>query len=397
MEIYSVTEALYYLKIVLDCDEHLNDLWMQGEVSGYRTPGANGHLYFSLKDGTSTVPCVMWRGDAARQKYLPRDGSSFLMHGHMGVYEVNGKLQFYVNEIQPDGIGRLHLEFEALKGRLEAEGLFAPERKRPLPPRPRTIGVVTSPTAAAFQDILNVLRRRYPLAQLVLSPTLVQGEAAPPLIVAALQALNQQPNVDVIILARGGGSMEDLWCFNDERVARAVFASRVPVVSGVGHEIDFTIVDYVADLRAPTPSAAAELVAPDIEQLRDEVRSLADQLYAGLQNNLDEKRSEVANFKRLLNQYSPATGIASNRQRIDELTSRSALHLRHSMELQRAKVSSLASSLKVMNPQQILERGYAVVTRETNGAVLSSVQAIHEDENLQVRVKDGTFRVRATG
>ncbi len=393
MEIYSVTEALYYLKVKLDCDEHLSDLWMQGEVSGCsRTAG--GHYFFTLKDGTGQMSSVLFKASAMRQTHLPHDGSNYIMHGRMDVYETNGRLQFYVDQIQPDGIGRLHLEFEALKQRLEAEGLFAVERKRPLPVRPKVIGVVTSPTAAAFQDILNVLGRRFPLAQLILSPTQVQGEAAPPQIVLALAALNQLADVEVIIVARGGGSLEDLWAFNDERVARAIFASRIPVVTGVGHEVDYTIVDYVSDLRAPTPSAAAELVAPHLDELRDEVRSLTDRAYIALQNKLDEDRAELEGVNRRLILSSPVARIATIRRRLEEVKERNTMHLHHSLELRQARVGSVASRLKVLNPNQILERGYAIVSREADGRVITDVGEIKAGEKLQVRVKTGTFGVK---
>lgn len=393
MEIYSVTEALYYLKVKLDCDEHLSDLWLQGEVSGCNRT-ASDHYFFSLKDGTGQMSCVLFKPSALRQTHLPRDGSNFIMHGRMDVYEANGRLQFYVDQIQPDGIGRLHLEFEALKHRLEAEGLFALERKRPLPIRPKTIGIVTSPTAAAFQDILNVLGRRYPLAHLILSPTQVQGEAAPLQIVRALSALNRLAEVEVIIVARGGGSLEDLWAFNDERVARAIFASRIPVVTGVGHEVDYTIVDYVADLRAPTPSAAAELVAPHLDELRDEVHNLADRVYIALQNKLDEERAGLESVNRRLLLSSPVARIAAIRRRLEELKERNAMHLRHSLELRQARVSSLASRLKVLNPNQILERGYAIVSREADGRVITDAREIKAGEKLQVRVKTGVFGVK---
>ncbi len=395
MEVYTVTEALYYLKIVLECNDRLNDLWLQGEVSGCSRP-SSGHHFFNLKDSSGSLPCVLFRTSALRQAHLPADGSSYLMHGRLDVYEATGKLQFYVDLVQPDGVGRLHLEFEALKQRLEDEGLFAIERKRPLPLRPRTIGIVTSPTAAAFQDILNVLARRYPLAQIVLSPTQVQGEAAPLQIVKALQLLNSQPGIDVIIVARGGGSLEDLWCFNDERVARAIFASRVPVITGVGHETDFTIVDFVSDLRAPTPSAAAELCSPHLDELRDEVRDQADRLYVSLQDKLDEHRSNLQELARTLKLASPELRIASLRLRLHDMNERRELYQRHRLQLERARVISLSSRLKVMNPRQILERGYAIVTRASDGSVITSAAAIRPEEKLLVRVKDGSFDVKTS-
>lgn len=391
MEIYSVSEALYYLKTMLEIDERLSDIWLRGEVSGLKKYGSSGHYYFSFKDESGVVNCALFRNTALRQTHLPRDGASFLMRGYFSVYEDRGQLQFYVSEIQPDGIGRLALEFEALKRQLEEEGLFAEERKRPLPTRPKVIGVVTSSNAAALQDILNVLARRYPLAQVILSPTLVQGDSAPPKIVAALQALNRRDDVEVIILARGGGAIEELWCFNDERVARAVFASRIPVITGVGHEIDFTIVDYVADLRAPTPSAAAELVTPDIAELREEVQGLQDILYSSIQNVLDEKRSDLAATERRLKQVSPDRQFASLRQRLDELSNRASLTLNHRLKLQRTEVNALASRLKVLDPRQILERGYAIVTHET-GQVVTQVNQAQPGETLDIRVSDGSFK-----
>lgn len=390
MEIYSVTEALYYLKIKIECDDRLTDLWLEGEVSNCKR-NPSGHYFFDLKDGTGRMACALFKGTALRQTHLPRDGSNFVMHGRIDVYEQQGKLQFYVDMVQPAGLGRLHLEYEALKQRLAEEGLFAPERKRPLPARPQAIGIVTSPGAAAYQDMLNVLGRRYPLAHLVLSPTLVQGDGAPPQIVMAIQALNRRSDIDVIIVARGGGSIEDLWAFNDERVARAVFASRVPVVTGVGHEVDFTIVDFVADLRAPTPSAAAELVSPDLIEMQSEVAEATDRLYIALQNSLDEHRSNLLEIERRLRLVSPTSRLSAYRQRLSDLAERRELNLRHSLELNRSRVNALSSRLKVMNPQQILERGYAIVSRDSDGSVISGVGQAKVGELLQVRVKDGTF------
>jgi exodeoxyribonuclease VII large subunit len=391
MQIYSVSDALYYLKTMLDIDERLSDIWLQGEVSGMKRV-ASGHYYFRLKDGKGAIDCALFKNTASRLEYRPSDGESFKMRGYFSIYEDRGQLQFYVSEIQPNGVGRLSLEFEALKQRLEKEGLFSLERKRPLPERPRVIGVVTSATAAAFQDILNVLSRRYPLVEVVLSPTLVQGESAPPQIVSAIQALNRRNDIDVIIVARGGGSLEELWCFNDERVARAVFASRIPIITGVGHEIDFTIVDFVADMRAPTPSAAAEIVTPNIEDLRAGVRNLQDELYSLMENRLDEKRNELNEMKRCLKQASPAGDLPTYRQRLDDLTGRANRSLSHRLELQRSRVSALSGRLKVLDPNQILERGYAIVT-QANGQVVTNIAQAQPGEKLDVRVSDGQFKV----
>lgn len=391
MEIYTVAEILYYLKTMLEINERLNDTWVQGEVSNCkRYP--SGHYYFDLKDESGQLRCVMFKNSALRQAYLPKDGSSFVMHGFFDLYE--GKLQFRVNEVLPGGLGRFHLEFEALKQKLEAEGLFAPERKRDLPAMPQIIGVVTSPQAAALQDILKVLGRRYPLAQVILSPTQVQGADAPGQIVTAIRALNSLPQVEVIIVARGGGSIEDLWAFNDEQVARAIFASRVPVVTGVGHETDTTIVDYVADLRAPTPSAAAELVtATSLTDLQANLAELTDRLYSSVQNLLDEKTADLDELQSRLSISAPTRKIPQKLEQIQRLRERSNMQLERSLERNRLKVNALASRLHTLNPQQILERGYAILTNETDGSILASATQIQPGESLQVRLKDGAFGV----
>jgi exodeoxyribonuclease VII large subunit len=390
LEIFEVTEILYYLKTILEIDERTSDVYIRGEVSNCVT-SANGHTYFRLKDAGGIVDCALFKNNAIKQRHKPVNGTNYIMHGYLSVYEQQGKLQFYVDSVQPDGIGKLALEFEILKQRLEDEGLFAPERKRPLPERPRVIGVVTSPGAAAFQDILNVLRRRYPLVQVILSPTLVQGDNAPPQIVAAIQALNALPEVDVIILARGGGSIEELWAFNDERVARAVFASRLPIISGVGHEIDFTIVDFVSDMRAPTPSAAAELASPDVQDLQTAVLTLEDSLYTNFQYLLDEYSSEVSELERRLLLASPAGRITQLRQRIADALGKADRELSHRLQVNKLEISSLESRLKVLNPQQILERGYAIVTDSDSSTVISDISQIAKTTNIRVRVKNGEF------
>lgn len=252
MRILDVADVTAYIKDLLDADPILSDVWIRGEVSNF-VRSAAGHIYFTLKSERAQLRCVLFRGNARWLTFQPENGDAILAHGRVSVYEAGGQYQLYVDLIQPEGTGLLHLQFEELRRRLEMEGLFDPSRKRPLPRLPRRIGVVTSPTGAVWHDIQTVLRRRYPLAELVLAPAQVQGDDAPPTIIRALEALQLDGNVDVIIIARGGGSMEDLWCFNDEALARAVFASRIPVISAVGHETDFTICDFVADVRARPP------------------------------------------------------------------------------------------------------------------------------------------------
>ena len=307
---YTISSLTTYIRTLFEADERLTDVWVQGEISNF-TRASSGHWYFTLKDAGSALKSVMWRSQTARQTFTPNHGDAVLAHGYVSVYEASGQYQLYVDALQPAGRGDLHQRFELLKAKLEAEGLFDAEHKRPLPPLPRRIGVVTSPTAAAFQDVLNVLARRYPLAEVILSPTLVQGDDAPPQIVAALEAI-QRAGVDVILLVRGGGSLEDLWAFNDERVARAVYASPLPVVSGVGHEIDFTIVDFVADRRAPTPSAAAETITPyTVDDLAAAVQNYGARLADEVTAQIDERRRMLDTEARLLLTHSPSAASAT--------------------------------------------------------------------------------------
>ncbi len=391
-ETMSVTQVTRYVKSLLDGDYVLQDLWVEGEVSNFKV-SSSGHAYFTLKDDQASLRCVMWRSDVGRLAPQPQDGQAVLAHGYISVYEAGGAYQFYADRIQLTGVGRLYLEFEALKQRLAQEGLFDAARKRALPALPRRLGVVTSPTAAALRDILNVLARRYPLVQVVLSPTLVQGDQAPPQIVAAIQALNEQADVDVIIVARGGGSLEELWAFNDEGVARAIAASRVPVVSGVGHEVDFTIADFVADLRAPTPSAAAELVVPDRAELQALVREQRMRLAGALQRQLAGQRQSLAHVTHALRRNAPLGRLQNLRQQVDELSQTGALGLRHLLTLRRAQLDGLVGRLATLSPFATLERGYAIVRHGETGRVVTSVEQVAAGQPLAVRVRDGEFGV----
>lgn len=389
MEILTVSSAAAYLKELIETDQLLSDLWLRGEVSNCSDSQA-GHIYFTLKDSHAQIRCALFRNNALRQTHKPRNGNSIIVHGYISLYETSGQLQFYVDLVQPDGVGKLAAEFALLKQRLEEEGLFNPDRKRPLPPAPKVIGVVTSPTAAAYQDILNVLRRRYPLAHLILSPTLVQGDTAPPQIVTALERLNRRDDVEVIILARGGGSLEELWAFNDERVARAVFSSRIPVVTGVGHETDFTIVDYVSDLRAPTPSAAAELVSPNLEELRYSLTALKDLLYSTVQSQIDANRAELTQIQRQMRVASPLAKLPTYRQNVDDLLNRTNRAFKNKLMLQRLQVQSIESRMKVMNPRQILARGYAILTKP-DGMVITSIAEVAKGDQIQAELSNGTI------
>ena len=392
-EPYTVSQLTGHIRRLIEDEPALSDLWVEGEVSNF-SRASSGHCYFTLKDAGAQIGCVMWRNVARRQDYMPVGGDLVLAHGRVGVYEAGGRYQFYVDRLQPAGVGDLYRQFELLKARLEAEGLFAPERKRPLPRFPRCIGLVTSPAAAALRDIINVLGRRYPLAEVLLAPTPVQGDAAPPRIVAALEALNAHADVDVIIVARGGGSLEDLWAFNDERVARAVAASRVPVICGVGHETDFSLADFSADVRAPTPSAAAELVAPDRAELRAQVAALTMAQVAALRGTIEERRWHLAEQTRTLKHLSPAVKLAQARQRTDDLLARAEAAMRHRLTLRRERLDGLSGHLVGVSPLGTLERGYAIVRHRETGTVVRSVEQVTPGDVLGVRVAGGEFEAR---
>jgi exodeoxyribonuclease VII large subunit len=336
----------------------------------------------------------MWRSRAEKQRGqdLPREGDAVEVLGSVTLYEARGQFQLDVASLQPAGEGELYREFVRLKARLEAEGLFAPERKRPLPERPHTIGLVTSPAAAALRDMLQVIRRRYPIAAVILAPTAVQGADAPAQIVEALNALARL-RPDVIIVARGGGSLEDLWAFNDEGVARAIATCPVPVVSGVGHETDFTIADFAADVRAPTPSAAAELATPDGAQLRAAVNGLAAQMAGLVQSALQDQRWAVKEIQAQLKGLSPQAALANARQRLDDTFARAAGAMAHRTSLERERWSGLTQALNGISPLAVLERGYAVVTTPP-GAVVRRAQQVKPGDALRVRVSQGEFGVR---
>jgi exodeoxyribonuclease VII large subunit len=390
---WSVTDLTRYLRQVIESDGMLQDVGVQGEISNLSRP-SSGHIYFTLKDGSASLRCVMWKGDALRLRLPLRDGDSVQAHGRIGVYEVGGQYQLYADRIQPVGEGALYQEFLRLKAALEAEGLFDPARKRELPALPKRIGIVTSPTGAALRDMLNTLRRRLPLVEVVLAPTPVQGEDAPPAIVAAVEALNHRTRPDVILLARGGGSIEDLWAFNDERVVRAVAASEAPVVTGVGHETDFTLADFVADLRAPTPTAAAELVTPvTVADLLAVARTLERRLADSLRERVRAYRGTVQALASRLGSVSPARRILNDRQRLDDQSRQMTLALSNRMRLDHARLQGLERRLAALSPLAVLARGYAMV-QGADGKVVRSTRQVKPGEPLQVRVADGTFGAR---
>jgi exodeoxyribonuclease VII large subunit len=396
LHIFRVGQLATYLRELLENDDTLYDCWIAGEVSNLSQSGT-GHYYFTLKDKDAQMKCVLFRQQAIWQTVLPTNGAAVVAHGRVSMYEATGNLQFYVDMLQEEGQGALYMAYEQLKQTLEAQGLFAVERKRPIPTMPRRIGLVTSPQAAALQDILNVLSRRYPLGEVVLAPTQVQGDGAPRQVASAIAALNTLEGdeaVDVIIVARGGGSIEDLWAFNEEIVARAVYASKVPVITGVGHETDFTIVDYVADLRAPTPSAAAELVAPDIDDIRDTVESWREMIVADMKGRLAIAWDELESERRQLERLSPTWQVSSDRARIESLRATLAMGMRHRLNIEQERVRSAHDRLEALSPLQILQRGYAIVRDLDTGEVVSSIGDAQGNHLLEIRVGDGAFGAR---
>jgi exodeoxyribonuclease VII large subunit len=333
----------------------------------------------------------MWRSAVEKVTWQPAQGAAALAHGRVSVYPVRGYYQLVVDQLRPAGLGDLYSRFEQMREQLRAEGLFDAARKRPLPQFPRVLGIVTSPQAAALRDVLNVIRRRYPLVRIRLAPTLVQGATAPPQIVAALQAIDADDEVDAILVVRGGGSLEELWAFNDEQVARAIVACRHPVVCGVGHETDFTIADFVADLRAPTPSAAAELAVPDQAELRQRVRMRARQLEQALHRRLSLARQATDQQRRALQRLSPQARIDARRQQVDDLGQRAGRSLEHALALHRSQLAGLQARLAALSPVAVLERGYAIVRRQDSGVIVRQVEQVGPGDRLSIRVQDGEF------
>lgn len=393
MQTFSVRELTRYIRDLFEVDEILDDIWVRGEVSNL-TKARSGHWYFTVKDSAAQLRCVMFREAARGVRADVQAGAEILVHGRVGVYEARGEYQLYADQIEAvGGLGDLHLRFEALKAKLDAEGLFDPGRKRPIPVFPAQIGVVTSATAAAWHDMQNVLQRRFPLAEVVLSPTLVQGTEAPARIVRALERLNRNTDVDVIIVARGGGSLEDLSCFNDEGVARAVAASRIPVISGIGHEIDFTIVDFVADLRAPTPSAAAELATPNRDDLLLDIDRLRHGLAGTMGDSIGEKARDLRRLQSALRFTTPLKAVQQARRRVEEKRKQLAWAQRLQHQQWRERLLHTSKALEAANPRHILARGYALVRDEAGGLIREATQ-VSKNQRLNVQLARDQIGVR---
>jgi exodeoxyribonuclease VII large subunit len=392
-EVVSITVLSLYLKEILETNDILQNIWVRGEVSNCKTY-PSGHCYFTLKESEAQLHCVFFKHSRLRSNAPDlRNGMAVAINGRISYYERDGKLQCYVEAVRLLGEGALFLQFEQLKTRLASEGLFDVERKRPLPEQPAVIGIVTSPQAAALRDMVRVLRMRYPLVRVLLSPALVQGADAPASIATALDRLNEQGEADVIIVGRGGGSIEELWAFNEEIVARAIARSRIPVISGVGHETDFTISDFVADLRASTPTAAATAAVPDIEEKRAALIEQQQELAQSLRLRLDDLAERLAYAQRDLKRASPMQLVNQQRQRLDDLSEILQTHTQHHLVLHRERLSGMAARLHTLSPLLTIARGYAIVRRESDQSLVSNAAQVQQGEHLTIQMRDGYIPV----
>lgn len=386
--ILTISKLNRYVRSLLEADANLSRVFVRGEISNFTNHYRSGHYYLSLKDENSAVKAVIFRDSAQHLPFMPENGMKVIATGRISLYERDGQYQFYIDDMQPDGVGALHVAFEQLKEKLGAEGLFDAEKKKKLPLYPLKIGVVTSPTGAALQDIKSVLARRWPVAELVIAPSLVQGDGAAAQLCEAVEKMNAQSAADVLILTRGGGSIEELWAFNDERLARAIAASHIPVVSAVGHETDFTIADFAADLRAPTPSAAAELVSPDIGEVFGYLLSLDRAMRQAVDDRLTDlkKRYETAIASETLK--SPLNLIGMERMKLDLLDNRAGNAASRAISSASGKLGGLAAALESLSPLRVLARGYAVVLHGEGAAAVSAAQ-LRPGEDIRLKMKDG--------
>ena len=389
--VYSVSQLNSYVKGVLDRDENLAHIFVTGEISNYKAH-YSGHLYMTVKDETASIKAIMFAGNASKLRFKPENGMKILAFGTVSLFPRDGSYQLYINDMQPDGVGALNIAFEQLKNKLEAEGLFRQEHKKPLPEFPQKIGVVTSSTGAAVQDIFNVLKRRFPVAEVVLRPCQVQGEGAAEDIAKAIYEFNKLNAADVLIVGRGGGSIEDLWAFNEEIVARAVFASRIPVISAVGHETDYTICDFVADLRAPTPSAAAECAVPDMFELKANLVSLRQHIFSLIRNKMNIERSSLSSFEKRLALRDPVTNINEQRKELVYLTEKLSILTNSILEDNKSKISALAGKLDALSPLSVISRGYALV--EKDDKPVTKVKELKKDDVISIKLSDGQVKAR---
>lgn len=392
--ILTVSQINAYIKSLIDYDGNLNNIYVSGEISNFTNHYRTGHFYFTLKDDNTAIKAVMFSQNARLIRFEPYNGLKVLVRARVSVFERDGVYQLYVTDMQPDGLGQLNLAYEQLKERLEKEGLFSQEYKKPIPEMPKRIAVITSPTGAAIQDIINVISRRYSCCELIIVPVQVQGENSAPQIVRALKKVNELNAADVIILGRGGGSIEDLWSFNEEAVARAVFASEIPVISAVGHETDFTISDFVADMRAPTPSAAAELATPDIRAVYNSVHGYSAAMESILNDKLISCRSALENLTYQLNLFSPENRLKSESEKLSMLNDSLNMIMKHRLEICKGCLSVSAEKLDALSPLKTLLRGFTLTFDEA-GNHIGSAKKITNGQRLRIKFKDGDAICRA--
>lgn len=387
--VLSVSQLNRYIKMNFDADENLANIFISGEISNFTNHYRTGHLYFTLKDDSAAVRAVMFNSSAKRLRFMPEDGMKVIARGRVSVYEASGQYQLYVDDMQPDGVGALNLAYEQLKEKLQKEGLFSELHKKPLPPYPEKVGVITSPTGAAVRDIINVLGRRFPYAEIVFCPVLVQGEGAHLQLTDAVNLFNSERAADVIIIGRGGGSIEDLWEFNDEGLARAVYNSEIPVISAVGHETDFTICDFVADMRAPTPSAAAELAVPDANELQYALSALKNRMFLNVSSGIADRRSRLEYLMSKGALKSPDEMLSNRSQRLDTAFSKMLSSYENRIGGKKVEFISAATALSKLDPMSVLMRGFAFVS-DKNGKNVYSSQALAKGDKINVRFHDGS-------
>lgn len=386
--VITVSQLNFYIKSLFDSDVNLSYVFLSGEISNFTNHYRTGHLYMTLKDANASVKAVMFRSSASRLKFVPENGMKVIVKGRVSVFERDGQYQVYIDDMQPDGAGALTIAFEQLKAKLQKQGLFDMEAKKPIPKFPRKIGVVTSPTGAAIQDIRNIVFRRFPSAEIILYPVLVHGDGAAQQIADAIEYFNQNDLVDVLIVGRGGGSIEDLWAFNEEIVVYAIYNSIIPVISAVGHETDFTISDFVADLRAPTPSAAAELAVPDKAELLNNLNFLLKHCNQAMVDILSGKRNELEYITSSIYLKNPLMLIRQKQMQFDSVTSRIRNSALLTLAEEKTRFAKAASALDSLSPFKVLARGYSVVTN-ADGKIISASENLKKDDIINIKFSKG--------
>ncbi len=386
-EIISISELTKYIKVTLENDSILKNVTVRGELSNFYRH-SSGHLYFTLKDRESQIKCVMFRSAARLVKFTPENGMNLILIGGIGIYPDRGEYQLYARNLEPDGIGALHLAFEQLKKRLQAEGLFDQGQKKQIPKLPRKIGVITSPTGAAIRDIISVIKRRFPHVEILIVPSQVQGDDAPQSLAQALHQIQQEDGIDVVIIGRGGGSIEDLWAFNEEVVARAIHACQIPIISAVGHETDFTIADFVADLRAPTPSAAAELAVANFSELSRYLTSVERRLHQSLTGRVEKLGERLEKLQKRRIFQKPEEVFLKSWQKVDDLERRLHRTMTSQIRLTKEKCRTYFKQLESLSPLNVLIRGYSL-TETLSGEVVKSVDDVKIGDMINIRVHDG--------